>query len=125
MKLRIRGDSIRLRLTRTELERLAATGGVEEQTRFPGGERFGYALRVVAAGRPVGARFLDGVLALEVPRERLDAFLAPEAIEIRAAVRLGAGELALLVEKDFPCPTTRPGEDDSDAFARPGPAPRC
>jgi len=41
-----------------------------------------------------------------------------EEVGIAATVGLGDGALALLIEKDFPCLTTRPGEDDSDAFGR-------
>ena len=36
MKLRIRGDTVRLRLKRSEVERIAAGDSIAEQTHFPG-----------------------------------------------------------------------------------------
>ena len=50
MKLRIRGDSIRLRLTRGEVQELVSRGAVAELTRLPAGPGFGYQLRAAAFG---------------------------------------------------------------------------
>lgn len=44
MKLRIEGNSIRLRLTQPELSRFGATGRVEETLRLADGRRLVYAL---------------------------------------------------------------------------------
>ena len=44
MKLRIRGNSIRLRLTQSEVRRLAEVGSVEEWTDFGGGRVRGLAI---------------------------------------------------------------------------------
>jgi hypothetical protein len=45
MKLRLQGNSVRLRLTRSEVERLRDTGIVEESVDFGGGEVLAYRLQ--------------------------------------------------------------------------------
>lgn len=118
MKLRIRGDSIRLRLTRGEVADLVATGVVTELTRLPGGPGFRYQLRADASARAVTATFEAGVLGVAVPKAAAEAWAASEEVAIRGDVPAAGGTLAIAVEKDFPCMTVREGEDDSDAFAR-------
>lgn len=118
MKLRIRGDSIRLRLTRAEVRELVERGEVAERTRLPAGAGFGYRLRADPRGEGVSASFAAGVLGVAVPRATVEAWAASEEAAIRAELPLPDGALVILVEKDFPCLTTRTGEDDGDAFAR-------
>ena len=118
MKLRIRGDSIRLRLTRGEVEDLVVKGVVAEATRLPAGPDFGYRLRADGATRAVTATFEGGVLGVAVPKAAAEKWAGSEAVEIRGEVPVAGGTLTILVEKDFPCLTVRAGEDDSDAFAR-------
>ena len=118
MKLRIRGDSIRLRLTRGEVGDLVARGVVAERTHLPSGPGFGYQLRAAADARGVTATFEAGVLGVEVPMAAAAAWAASEEVAIRGDVPAGDSTLTILVEKDFPCLTVREGEDDSDAFAR-------
>jgi hypothetical protein len=118
MKLRIRGDSIRLRLTRAEVRELVERGEVAERTRLPAGAGFGYRLRADAGGGGVSASFTAGVLCVAVPRAAVEAWAASEEAAIGAELPLPEGALAILVEKDFPCLAVRAGEDDSGAFAR-------
>ena len=118
MKLRIRGDSIRLRLTRGEVADLVATGMVAERTRLPVGPAFGYQLRADAAARGVTATFEAGVLGVAVPSASAAAWAASEEVAIQGELPVAGGTLTILIEKDFPCLTVRAGEDDSDAFAR-------
>jgi hypothetical protein len=118
MKLRIRGDSIRLRLTRGEVGDLVAKGVVAERTSLPAGPGFRYQLRADASARAVTATFESGVLGIEVPKAAAETWAASEEVAIRGDVPAQGGTLTILVEKDFPCLTVREGEDDSDAFAR-------
>jgi hypothetical protein len=113
MKLRIRGNSIRLRLSQTEVDDLASKGRVEEATVFPGGERFVYSLACVD-GEEIGARFAGGSMEVTVPRARVRAWAASDEVGIESD-----GALRILIEKDFQCLTPKKDEDDSDAFPNP------
>jgi hypothetical protein len=115
MKLRIRGSSIRLRLTQGEVADLAAKGRIEEATVFGGGERFGYALVASAGATSVGARFVGGAIEVTVPAARARAWAASDEVGIEGE----DGALRIAIEKDFKCLTPRTGEDDADAFPNP------
>jgi hypothetical protein len=118
MKLRIKGDSIRLRLTRSEVRDLLEHGVVEEATRFPGATALRYVLRTDPAAPAVSAVFADGVLTVSLPKSAALAWGGSEEVAVQGEVPLEDARLTILVEKDFPCLTTRPNEDDSDAFRR-------
>jgi len=120
VKLRIRGNSIRLRLTRSEVDQLCAVGRVSEAVHLPSKRSFGYALEVSdRVDRPTAEWDGDGIRVL-LPRPAGVSWARSEQVGIEAQVALDdGGALTLLVEKDFPCLVPRPGENDADAFARP------
>jgi hypothetical protein len=117
MKLRLRENSVRLRLTQTEVRRLRETGRVEERVVFGASSpAFVYALEATAA-EAVGAVFADGRLCVSIPDAVAAAWADSAQVGIEV-VRPNAGEkdLRITIEKDFACRAARPGEDDSDAF---------
>lgn len=120
MKLRIRGDSLRLRLTRSEVAALLATGHVSERMHLPAGRHFEYRLVIDALIGAPGALLEQGAIVVRLPKKMAESWARSETvgIEAREANGLDSG-LLILVEKDFPCLTPRAHEDDSDAFARP------
>jgi hypothetical protein len=71
----------------------------------------------------VAASFEAGTLTVSLPPDAARRWGTSEEVEIRATLPLDGGTLELLIEKDFPCLTARPGEDDSDAFRRDQPLP--
>lgn len=120
MKLRLRGDSIRLRVTRSELERLATDGTCAERVHVTPGVVFEYRLRVRTDDGRTEARFEAGVLELRLERAAFGAWAGSDReVGIRAHQENGLDGLSMLIEKDFPCLTDREGEDDSDAFEKP------
>ena len=120
MKLRVRGNSVRFRLTRTELDILRDTGRIAERTEFPQSQSLTYALRVDAIGDSLSAAFAAGELSISIPTAMLERWLSPQEVGISNVLPLPGGQsLAVLIEKDFPCLTPRVGEDESDAFDRP------
>jgi hypothetical protein len=123
MKLRIKGDSVRLRLTRTEVRSLLEAGTVAETTRFPGGATLRSVLRTRPGATDIAAGFEAGTLTVSLPADAARRWGTSEEVEIRATLPLEGGALELSIEKDFACLTTRPGEDDSDAFRRDRPLP--
>ena len=123
MKLRIKGDSIRLRLGRSEVDRLAAGGVVAESTTFDpaGRQRFEYRLAADPAAPEVVAAFEGNRLTVRVPAGRAAAWGRSDAIGIAVEQDLGGGRsLRILIEKDLECLDAPPGESQADAFARPG-----
>ena len=62
MKLRIRDNSVRLRLTRSEVDAMRTNGHVAAATSFPGGARFEYALQSSDQAEVLSAEFAGGRL---------------------------------------------------------------
>jgi hypothetical protein len=120
MKLRIRGDSIRLRLTRTDLATLIEKGTVGESMRMSPNANFEYRLTADRQLNVAHVTLSAGVLEVRLPRDQIGRWADSNdvGIETRQANGSESG-LLVLVEKDFPCLTARPHEDDSDAFDRP------
>ena len=122
MKLRIRGNSVRLRLGQSEVRRLLEVGAVEESTEFgpAGDERFSYAIHLAADERSVSARFAAGKIVVLVPRETARAWGETEQVGIEAEQPLAAGKsLKILIEKDFECRDRAVPEPQDDAFPHP------
>ena len=121
MKLRIRDDSIRLRLERGEVDALANDGVVAARTHFGNGCEFRYRIESRSDISDAGASFADATLAVHLPAAAVAAWAGSEQVSIRARQAAGRGsELAILVEKDFACLAPRPDEDESDMFPHPG-----
>ena len=114
MKLRMKGDSIRLRLTRNDVSSLVTQGRVEDCTRFPVGAPLGYAVVMDATAGAVGAAFDAGVITVHIPGADARAWARSEEVTIRAELPVASGVLLVLVEKDFPCTTPRAGADDRE-----------
>lgn len=120
MKLRIRDNSIRLRLTRGEVDNLRDAGLVSARTPFPGGREFQYSVESSPASVNPGAFFSDNVITVRLPETAVLAWANSEQVSIVGEQRLDDGELlTILVEKDFACLAPREGEDDSDMYAHP------
>lgn len=128
MKLRIRGNSIRLRLGRSEVARLGTDGHVEETIAFgPNeGDVLSYALATSAEVVQVAARMTPGAITVLLPVSVAGQWVATDQVTIAAEQPGvgpdGAGVLRILVEKDFTCLHT--GSDESgDTYPRTAGAP--
>ena len=120
MKLRIRDNSIRLRLTQTEVEDLQSGGLVEARTEFPGGMDLHYVLESSPASVKPGAFFSNNVLTVRLPETTVLAWVTTDQVSIRGEQQLDDGAaLGILVEKDFQCLTEREDEDESDMYPHP------
>jgi hypothetical protein len=119
MKLRIKGNSIRLRLGQSDVRRLAIEGAVEESTTFgrSPNERFGYILLASPEEPAVRASYTDRRMVIRVPRKLIDQWITTDQVGIHATQRTGDdNELLILIEKDFECIDAPPGESQEDAF---------
>ena len=120
MKLRIRDNSIRLRLMRGEVDTLRDKGIVEASTAFPGGRSFRYLLESSPASVNPAAFFSDNEIIVRLPETTVLAWASTEQVSIEGEQLLDdGGLLKILVEKDFVCLTGRDDEDESDMYPHP------
>src|SRR5262249_49085401 len=103
MKLRIRANSIRLRLTQNEVARLVDDVRVEESVTFGAGVQFRYALACANTNEKVRATFEAGAITVTLSRDVARAWATGPDVGI-AGIQPAEGEsLQLLIEKDFAC----------------------
>jgi len=122
MKLRIKGNSIRLRLGQSEVQRLAIEGFVEEFTVFgPSAEhRLVYAIYAFSAQHSVSVTFAGRRLVICVPSSEIHVWATTDQVGISALQQAGDGnELRILIEKDFECIDAPSDESQEDAFPHP------
>lgn len=121
MKLRIRGDNLRLRLKRGEVEQLAAGTSIVEETHFP--DAVLICRLDVSENSDISATFSNGSLAVSLPKSRVLAWASTDEVSLFAEQKVsGSDSLSVLIEKDFKC--LEPGhhrdcEDDEDTFPHP------
>ena len=100
MKLRIRGNSLRLQVSRTELAKIAETGKAGDVVRFSSERALSYGIEVRPAGA-VTAAFTDTEILVTLPKPRLDLWLRPEEVSVEGSQPVGGGKvLQILLEKD-------------------------
>ena len=120
MKLRILDNSIRLRLTQTEVDTVNSEGLVRGEVQFAGSNSFAYVLESSPATVKPEAHISNNVLTVRVPETDVSQWAESEKVSIASEQILDDGEhLKILVEKDFACLAPREGEDESDMFAHP------
>ena len=116
MKLRIRGNSIRLRLTRGEVVRLSDGESITELTRLAGKQEFRYSLRP-SPDTKISATMTNNHLAISAPGSALTAWASNDAVKLDCKINSEGPDI--LVEKDFACLAPREGSDDEDTFPHP------
>jgi hypothetical protein len=101
VKLRIKGDSIRVRLTHGEIKSLATNGRIEEQLRFTPDRALIWRIAADAAATESGATFDGGVIEVRVPRRPLEHWCASGEVTFAATQKQGDVELRILIERDL------------------------
>ena len=122
MKLRISGNSVRLRLTQSDVAEFAKTGIVEERTEFGSelNQHLSYLLIAESRAEKVSARFENGRISVIIPQDIAQKWSQTEQVGISGGQDLPSGKtLRILIEKDFACLTPRADEDESDNFPHP------
>lgn len=113
MKLRFHGNSVRLRLSQSEVARLAETGKVEETITFPLDRKLSYSIECGIGGAV--AATLDGSnIRVLLPADLSKAWIESDQTGIEG----GTESLRVLVEKDFQC-LHHGSKEDADAFPNP------
>jgi hypothetical protein len=128
MKLRIKGNSVRLRLDQRDLARLLETGNVEDSITFgtDPGQRFSYAVEIGLAvpGQP-SVGYLAGRMLVRLDRRDAEFWAASDLVGFDSEQTTDTGSIHLLLEKDFACLDRPAGEDADDEFAFPNPSSVC
>ena len=121
MKLRVHGNSVRLRLTRGEVERLRDTGRVEGVVDFGGGETLTYRLVSRTEPGPVRAGFRKGVVTASISAEEAQAWTSSDEVGIYGR----SGAVMVSIEKDFRCLIRPLDQQEQDAYPHPGQSPEA
>ena len=110
MKLRLKGNSVRLRLTPSDVTALCDHGIVEESADFGGGQVLTYRLQSADSCGPVRATFRNGTVVVAVSAETVRKWAESDEVGIYAQ----SGALAVSVEKDLRC-SSRPDDEPQPA----------
>ena len=119
MKIRIKGNSIRYRLTKTEIDNFGKSGWLEENTEFVNGLSFQYRLERKAGIENLEASFSGNRICIFVPEKIALEWTTTDIVGFDHKMDIGDGkELFLLIEKDFVC-LDHTFEDQSDNYENP------
>jgi len=117
MKLRLHGNSVRLRLNQAEVAQFSKTGFVEDSVHFGHGECLTYALESLSDLPGPRAAYRGGSLRVQIPSAAATEWSTTDRVGVSGEQPLGNGKhLSILVEKDFQCVH---GERDPKAFQNP------
>lgn len=119
MKIRIKGNSIRYRLTQTEIANFGKNGVLEEKTEFFNGLSFYYRLEKKAGIENMEASYSGNRICIFVPAKMAEEWTTTDIVGFDHNMKMGDGkELFLLIEKDFVC-IDHTFEDQSDNYPNP------
>jgi len=112
MKIRIKGNSLRYRLTKSDMYRLSQEGYLEDKTNF-GKRELIYVIQKNNTPE-LSAFFDDNVICLQIPEKMIEELNTTDRVGFEGT----EGNLHLLVEKDFTC-LDNVNEDQSDNYPNP------
>ena len=122
MKLRIKGNSIRLRLLRSEVERFCAAGVITEEVRFGTGvdQALKYSLATSDGIEELTVQFSDNQILILLPESTAMNWTGGNDVGVEGAIDIGNDcLLSVLVEKDFECVDRTDDPDRADAYPNP------
>ncbi len=118
MKIRIKGNSIRYRLSKSEVDHFGNTGELEESTSF-GSNTFVYALKKKEGSEGLSASLNGNTITLYMSAADAGNWTSTERVGYENNMDIGNGQtLFLLLEKDFKC-LDNTHEDQSDMYDNP------
>lgn len=127
MKLRLTDDSIRFRVSPTEVSALVAGNKLGTLVRFGPlpDQHFSCTIEQSSSHPEVFAIYSQGTISVTLPQILINGWAGTDRVAIEARQSVGDNAfLKILVEKDFQClhPRSNPdeGEDETDRFANPG-----
>ena len=122
MKLRLRENSIRLRLLQSEVVQLREIGNVSETIVFGinPAENLTYSLRVSEDADEISAQMTDNQIEVFLPLNAAEIWVDTNEVGLYAEQKTGdLTTLKIIVEKDFVCVERPTDADNRDAFPHP------
>jgi hypothetical protein len=117
MKLRIKGNSVRLRVTKSEIDQFGSGKSITETTHF-GNTKLTYTL-MQSDSSSISARFENNSIIVEMPMHLATQWTNSERVGYETNMALNDGSsLFILLEKDFKCLDVT-HEDQSDMYENP------
>lgn len=122
MKLRIKGNTVRLRLSKSEIDTFIYTGSIQEKTQFVN-SIFNYIIKVDENIANINATFETNQLTVYIPAKMVHEWASTNLVGMEYNLPVGNNNfLFILVEKDFKCIDGDLSEDQSDYFENPAKA---
>ena len=118
MKLRLRNNSVRFRLTQSEVQSLTEGRSVEGSTAFGPANRLVY--RISPGTPPLRAALEGSTIIVTLPAADIAPWADSNTLALEGDQQWTGGSLALSIEKDLACTRGRPGEEDADTYPNPG-----
>ena len=120
MKIRLRKNSIRLRLLQSEVKQLEKSGAVTEEIHFNKAQILIYTLKISNTATEICAFFETNKITVEIPEKAARIWTATAQIGLEFEQKIGDGAaLKITIEKDFICVQRPLDPDNSDAFPQP------
>jgi hypothetical protein len=113
MKIRIKGNTVRYRLSKSEVKQLMEKGYVEEETIFPT-NTFSYKLLAKKEIECLEAEFLYHTITMFIPDIEAKSWYDSDQITYKNTYE----NLTLILEKDFVC-LDHSDEDQTDNYQNP------
>lgn len=120
MKLRIKGDSLRLRIGPTEVKRLIETGRIAEMIHFsPTAEAsLTYALETAAQAETITVRYVSREVAVLLSADQARVWAEGAEVGLYGYAPIANGLLEIAVEKDFAC-LDKDDAENEDTYPHP------
>ncbi len=120
MKLRIKGNSLRLRISPSEMTRLLQSGRIEEAIYFGAGEdaRLTYALEHSPQTNATTVRYAPRELTVMVATREAQRWAEGQDVGLYGEASTSRGPLQIAVEKDFAC-LDKEDAANADTFPNP------
>lgn len=118
MKLRIKDDSLRLRLSQTEIAAISAGENVASPTRFGDDAALNVGIVLDPSAIAPQASVQPFAVTVTLPTAAAQSWAQSDEVSLRGEQPFASGSMSILIEKDFQCLAPR-DEDESDLFPNP------
>lgn len=119
MKIRIKDSTIRLRLSKMDINTLSEEGCVLSECQISIGNTLKYMISL-SDKEEISIKMKYNTIDLKVPYDQLQTFFQEDQVGFDFTIDNGVeGGLYILVEKDFQCLIPRSQEDESNLYVNP------